>query len=94
MAANLVAVSGNTYPVRDQLRAMGGQWDKAARAWMMPEAQAEAARAIVDGAGPVAPRSFGRSSYRPRYRSDAFTGRNAGRYGGRCNCEDYPCCGH
>ncbi len=91
-ASAVVAITGNTYPVRDQLKALGATWNAAGKAWMVPAEHEEKARGIV-AAAPSS--SAGRSSYgRSRYRSDAFNGRNAGRYGGRCNCEDYPCCGH
>ena len=47
----LAAISGNTYPVRTQLRAMGGRWDADRRAWMVPAERAEEARRLV-GAAP------------------------------------------
>lgn len=43
----LIAIDGNTYPVRDQLRAMGGSWDAGRKAWMVPASKADAARALV-----------------------------------------------
>ncbi len=46
----MVAVSGNTYPVKDQLRALGGRWDGDARVWRVPESRAAEARALVTGA--------------------------------------------
>jgi hypothetical protein len=42
-----VAIEGNTYPVRDQLRAMGGRWDAARKVWMVPASRADEARALV-----------------------------------------------
>ncbi len=89
---SLIPITGNTYPVRDQLRQLGATWNPAGKAWMVSPEQAEQARAIVASApaGRAPSSSYGRS----RYRSDAFSGRNQSRYGGRCNCEDYPCCGH
>jgi hypothetical protein len=33
----MIAISGNTYPVRDQLKALGGKWDPAKKAgWCRP----------------------------------------------------------
>ncbi len=42
-----VAISGNTYPVRDQLRALGGRWDPDAKAWRVPANKAGEAKAIL-----------------------------------------------
>lgn len=49
MASNLIAVSGNTYPVKEQLKALGARWNAEAKAWMVEPSQAERARAIVAG---------------------------------------------
>jgi hypothetical protein len=46
----MVAITGNTYPVRIQLKALGGRWDAASKVWIVPEAVAEQARALVPGA--------------------------------------------
>ena len=43
-------ITGNTYPVKDQLKALGGRWNAAAKGWEVPEAQAAAAQALVVGA--------------------------------------------
>ena len=48
---NLVAITGNTYPVKDQLKSLGGRWNADAKAWMVPLAKADEARKIVAGAG-------------------------------------------
>jgi hypothetical protein len=58
-----VLISGNTYPVRDQLRALGGVWDAAAKGWRVPADKADEARKLV-GSAPAAtkPRT---SAYRP-----------------------------
>jgi len=45
-----IAITGNTYPVKDQLKALGGRWDAARKAWMVPEDKADKARALVSGA--------------------------------------------
>jgi hypothetical protein len=40
----MTLVYGNTYPVKDRLKALGGRWDKAARGWNVPDTKlAEAA---------------------------------------------------
>jgi hypothetical protein len=59
-----IAITGNTYPVKDQLKALGGRWDADRKAWMVPADQADQARALVAGASsrPVATPS----TYHPR----------------------------
>ncbi len=46
----MVAVTGNTYPVKDQIKALGGRWNAEAKTWMVPDAKAIEAQAIVAGA--------------------------------------------
>lgn len=48
-----VLITGNTYPVREQLKALGGQWDAGAKGWRVPAARVTEARALVAGAAPV-----------------------------------------
>ena len=85
-------ITGNTYPVRAQLKALGGTWNPAAQGWDMPDDKVVQAEAIVAAAGP--------STYTPRRRrysgggsytrfstgAEVFTNR-------RGRCEDAPCCG-
>ena len=47
----MTAIRGNTYPARRELRAMGGEWDGARKAWMVPDDRADEARALVGGGG-------------------------------------------
>lgn len=61
-SGKLVPVTGNTYPVRDRLRALGASWDAAAKVWMIDEARAELAIAAVAQGSSEAPKPF-------RYRS-------------------------
>ena len=49
-----VLITGNTYPVKDALRALGGRWDAAAKGWRVPVAQLAAARALVPAPPPRA----------------------------------------
>lgn len=46
----MVAISGNTYPVKDQLKALGAKWNPDQKAWMVDETKADQARSIVSGA--------------------------------------------
>jgi hypothetical protein len=42
-----VLITGKTYDVREQLKALGGQWDPAVKGWRVPEENAADARALV-----------------------------------------------
>lgn len=59
--ATFVEIQGNTYPVRDQLKALGGKWDASRKIWMVPANKAEEARRLVANA-PVQPRRGAKSS--------------------------------
>lgn len=56
--ARMVLVTGNTYPVKDALRAMGGRWNGTAKGWEVPAAKEAEARALVASA-PVQPKASG-----------------------------------
>ena len=62
---NVVAITGNTYPVKEALTAIGARWDDYLKAWMISPDKADRAREIVAGAGPKAAFA-GRSSYAGR----------------------------
>lgn len=48
--AERTPISGNTYPVKDQLKALGGQWQPDQKVWMVPEERAAEAEALVASA--------------------------------------------
>ncbi len=82
----MVAITGNTYPVRAELHALGGRWDKAAQAWMVPDHNAAAAAALAAG---------GLRKVGGRSRGYLGTDRSGcAHFSTPCRCEDYPCCGH
>lgn len=56
----MVAITGNTFPVKEQLKALGARWNGEQKAWMIHPTKAEQARTIVAGAGPK--KSFGQSN--------------------------------
>ena len=58
MATTLI--TGNTFPVKDQLRALGGRWDAVSKGWWVPAEKADEARALV--AGPAVARDAARSA--------------------------------
>lgn len=53
-----VAITGNTFPVKDKLREMGGKWDGENKCWRVPADKAEEAQKLVSEA-PVEPRKPG-----------------------------------
>lgn len=59
-----IAITGNTYPVKDAIKALGGKWSPDQKCWMVPEAKADEARKLVAGSA-SAPKSTG-STYHPR----------------------------
>lgn len=81
MATDTVLITGNTYPVKDQLKALGGRWDAAAKGWRVPATKAGEARALVGDA----PASTGRTQYRGR-RSSSWENREPCGYPG---CRGY-----
>lgn len=56
--SNYIPVSGNTYPIKDQLKALGGRWNAAQKCWMMPANVADKAFALLQ----AAPRGYVRSA--------------------------------
>jgi hypothetical protein len=49
----MVEISGNTYPVREAIKGLGGRWNAGPKTWSVPAARAEEARALVAAAGNV-----------------------------------------
>lgn len=80
----MTAITGNTYPVRRELRDMGGEWDSAKKTWFVPDDKADHARAIL----PVG-RHGERAAARP-YSNGGSRSKYANKRG---RCEDAPCCG-
>jgi hypothetical protein len=46
----MTLITGNTYPVKDAIKALGGKWDADRKGWTVPDAKADAARKLVSGA--------------------------------------------
>jgi hypothetical protein len=81
-------ITGNTYPVKDQIRALGGIWNKRLTGWFVPDDKADEARALVDAAPASARRTYAPRVAYSRFSSGATTHQNS-----RGRCEDAPCCG-
>lgn len=48
----MTTITGNTFPVKDQIKALGGRWNPEAKSWTVPDDKADAARKLVAGAPP------------------------------------------
>lgn len=69
-SASTVTITGNTFPVKEELKKLGGRWNGEAKGWDVPASKAEAAWALVKGA----PRSsYGGAALAARKPAD-FTG--------------------
>ena len=92
----MTAITGNTYPIRRELRAMGGEWDAAKKTWYVPDDRADEARSLL-GTGTAWSNASNRGrghGYR-MYRAERFDSTEGQMHYGRgCGCIDYPCCGH
>ncbi len=91
----MTAITGNTYPVRVELRNMGGQWNAQLKAWMVPDEVADKARALVPA---TREKSFARSRSYGRYQNyqsnyARFSSGAEVYTNNRGRCEDAPCCG-
>jgi predicted ATPase len=85
---NTTLITGNTYPVKDQLRALGGIWNKRLSGWLVPDERAKEARALVDCAPTTTRRTYTPRVVYARFSSGATIYQNR-----RGRCEDAPCCG-
>lgn len=54
-----VKITGNTFPVKDAIRGLGGKWNAAEKAWYVPDDRAAEAQALVAGAPVAAPATPG-----------------------------------
>lgn len=55
-----VAITGNTYPVKDQLKAIGAKWNPDQKCWTITDSKAEEARRIVANAPAATPATPGK----------------------------------
>lgn len=72
----MALITGNTFAVKDQLKALGGRWDAASKGWRVPDDKADEARRLVGTA-----KSPGRS---PRVCKTCGKKINYGVYCGKC----------
>lgn len=61
----MIQITGNTYPVKDQLKALGAKWNKDDKCWEIAPDKAEEARKIVAGA-PTKAIQTGARKFNPR----------------------------
>ena len=58
---SMVAITGNTYPVKDQIKALGGRWDADRKLWTVPSEQVAKANALVASAPKPERKELGRA---------------------------------
>ena len=75
MATQAVAITGNTFPVKESLKALGARWNGDAKAWMVSADKADEARKIVASGGTAASST---RAYRPTHCREC--GQTASRY--------------
>jgi len=88
----MTTITGNTYPVKDAIKVLGGRWNSVAKGWDVPDDKAEQVRALVAAAGPSTYTPRARSRYRGRRQFEG-EGRSEHYQNRRGRCEDAPCCG-
>jgi hypothetical protein len=79
-----VLIVGNTFPVKDQIKSLGGRWDAAAKGWRVPAAVAAKAQALVAGAG--------KSTYKAAAKTCTSCVRCGGRLDAYTQCRGYRFC--
>jgi hypothetical protein len=45
----MTAISGNTYPVKEALKALGAKWNADKKVWMVPDNAVDQAKKLVNG---------------------------------------------
>jgi hypothetical protein len=78
----MVPIHGNTYHVRNQLKALGGKWHPGGKCWMVPADKADEARKLVGDA--TAPARCGGVKFAPRTCRQCGCRINYGAYCGKC----------
>ena len=76
------AITGNTYPVRAQIKALGGKWDSLSKAWLVPDDKEEQAKALVAKAVPQQ-QPLGDSNGQPTASGPCYTKLKNGAWGVR-----------
>ena len=75
-------MTGNTYPHRVALKALGGTWDPAQKGWDIPIHHAEQAQQLIDSVPPGSIGTWRRT--RPRTCKTCGSGIRYGVYCGKC----------
>jgi len=100
-----ILLSGNTYPVKDAIKALGGRWNPDQKAWSVPAAKADEARRLVASAPTSSPRGGRGANYDPQkfngygaarggYRKACISGGNCSSFGSGRSCGGHDCDGY
>lgn len=85
VGSRMVKLIGNTYPVRDRIRALGGRWNARDNCWMVPSVSyAEAARLLPPAEAPHTANGSTSGRRAPRTCKDCGCRINYGVYCGKC----------
>lgn len=87
---NLIPISGNTYPVKEQLKSLGARWKPDRKCWMVPADKADQAYALVSNA----PRKSYSSASTYRRTGGRRTGCSCGSIEGQIRASDCWTCKH
>lgn len=79
----MAVITGNTYPIREKLKALGGVWKPALKGWIIPDSKADEARALVSGTADKTTKSGG-VRRGPRVCATCGCRINYGVYCGKC----------
>jgi hypothetical protein len=82
----MTEITGNTYPVRDKLKALGARWDAARKCWIVADNKADEARALIpaESAVPAGRHRIYPSRQGSRVCKDCGCKINYGVYCGKC----------
>lgn len=86
-----VLIIGNTFPVKEALKALGGRWDPTAKGWRVPVARASEAKALVSGANSSTSSSPSKGRY---YKRGTWTGCSCGSVEEYARANDCSSCQH
>ena len=90
-------VTGNTFPIKDQLKKLGGRWDAESKCWMVPEDKIREAQRLADSV-PAPERMEGKKAAGTKkcagcgkYYTEEEVGRNFGEWEDPCQSEKCYC---
>lgn len=87
MGERMIPLSGNTYPVKEELKKLGARWDGDAKFWSVPESNLDKAKALIEGAAKARTATYSK----PRAPRQSYSGGLCSHCGDDCGG---PPCGY